>query len=229
MIIGILETGRPPKALRPAFGSYPDMFKALLGPGQDYRVFDVRRENCRTSRRPSTAMSSPGHPPAPTITAMDRAAGALPARGEGANQTGRRLFRPPGDGPGLRRPGGEVFEGLGVGLQTYDIAVRESWMDDDAPIAIPVSHQDQVVEAPPDARVIGGNDFNPFGVLTYEAARAISLQCHPEFAPAYATALVEARAEQLGPLAAPAVRSLQSPNDCTRVGGWICQFLAQGR
>jgi len=42
MIIGILETGRPPRALQPAFGSYPDMFKALVGPGHDYRVFDVQ-------------------------------------------------------------------------------------------------------------------------------------------------------------------------------------------
>ena len=228
MIIGILETGRPPRALQPAFGSYPDMFKALVGPGHDYRVFDVQ-----AGELPAPDATFEGHiitgSPAgayddlPWIAPLEDFLRAVKGRTKLVGICfGHQIM--------AQAFGGRVeksSKGWGVGLQAYDISVREPWIDSTAPIAIPVSHQDQVIEAPPDARVVGGNDFNPFGVLAYEAARAISLQCHPEFAPDYATALIEARHEQLGALAAPAVRSLQSPNDCVRVGGWIRQFLAQ--
>src|SRR4051794_21610546 len=42
MKIGILETGAPPKVLQPRFGTYPEMFRELLGDGYDYETFDVR-------------------------------------------------------------------------------------------------------------------------------------------------------------------------------------------
>ena len=42
MKIGILKTGRPPKACIPEFGTYPDMFEGLLGrEAYDWRTFDV--------------------------------------------------------------------------------------------------------------------------------------------------------------------------------------------
>src|SRR6185437_8953164 len=40
--VGILKTGRPPRACIPKFGTYPDMFMGLLGPdAYDWRTFDV--------------------------------------------------------------------------------------------------------------------------------------------------------------------------------------------
>ena len=50
--------------------------------------------------------------------------------------------------------GGQVVKspkGWGVGLHTYRITTKEPWMDSAAPIAIAVSHQDQVVALPPGA------------------------------------------------------------------------------
>ena len=42
MLIGILETGLAPDALRPRSGSYPDMFRRLLAPhGLDFRSWSV--------------------------------------------------------------------------------------------------------------------------------------------------------------------------------------------
>ena len=41
MKLGILKTGRPPRACIPRFGTYPDMFMGLLGPGFDYRTYAV--------------------------------------------------------------------------------------------------------------------------------------------------------------------------------------------
>ena len=56
---------------------------------------------------------------------------------------------------------------------------------------------------------------------------AISVQLHPEFAPDYATALLEARrgtrfAESI---ADAAIESLTHPDDRSRVADWIARFL----
>ena len=42
MKLGILKAGRPPSSAIPQFGTYPDMFKRLLGEdAYDYSVFAV--------------------------------------------------------------------------------------------------------------------------------------------------------------------------------------------
>ena len=122
-------------------------------------------------------------------------------------------------------------KGWGVGLHQYEIATTAAWMDDNRSIAIPASHQDQVVALPAGARVLAGSDFTPFGVLAYDAsagqAGAISMQVHPEFDPAYAAALIEARrgSRYTDQQADAAIASLQAPNDRHRVAGWISRFL----
>ena len=41
MNVAILEAGRPPRALRPAFGTYVSMTERLLGPGFEHASYDV--------------------------------------------------------------------------------------------------------------------------------------------------------------------------------------------
>src|ERR1700741_3803780 len=101
-------------------------------------------------------------------------------------------------------------------------------MEDAAEIRLPGSHQDQVVEVPPGAEVVAASDFTPFGALAYRDQPAISLQLHPEFEPAYAIALLEARrgTTLTDEQADQAIASYQAPDDRAKIGGWIRNFLA---
>jgi hypothetical protein len=49
-------------------------------------------------------------------------------------------------------------------------------MDSADPISLPVGHLDQVVAIGPDIVVHGGNEFTPFGILSYTNRRAFSIQ-----------------------------------------------------
>ncbi|PTS88549.1 MULTISPECIES: glutamine amidotransferase-related protein [unclassified Caulobacter] len=234
MRIGLLETGEPPVALQPEFGRYGGMFQTLLGPGHAYATYDVQAGQLPQSPGEQDAWiitgSSAGvYDPLPWIEPLSdllrAACGRVPLVGVCfGHQIMAQAF------------GGQVVKsdkGWGVGLHQYDIATTAPWMDDNRSIAIPASHQDQVVALPAGARVLAGSDFTPFGVLAYDApagqAAAISMQVHPEFDPAYAAALIEARrgSRYTDPQADAAIASLQAPNDRHRVAGWIGRFLEQ--
>ena len=87
-----------------------------------------------------------------------------------------------------------------------------------------------MVELPPDATVLAGSDFCQMGTLAYDDGMAMSCQLHPEFAPAYSTALIDGRRGQRFPeaQAADAIESLKAPDDHERFAGWIGRFLEGG-
>ena len=116
--------------------------------------------------------------------------------------------------------------GWGVGLHRYEVVSAEPWMiPPAATVAIPVSHQDQVVERPPQARVILRSDFTPLAGLAWDDD-AVSLQGHPEFTPAYAADLTGGRRERIGAAVVdPALESLKQPDDRALVGEWLRQFI----
>ena len=117
-------------------------------------------------------------------------------------------------------------KGWGVGLHRYAVVGEEPWMfPRAASIAIPVSHQDQVLVPPADARVIAASEFTPFAGLAWDDA--MSFQCHPEFQPDYAAALVESRRGQriTDTLADEALASLARANDRAVLTAWIRAFL----
>jgi GMP synthase-like glutamine amidotransferase len=99
--------------------------------------------------------------------------------------------------------------------------------DDQPSLSIPVSHQDQIVELPKDATVLASSPFTPYAVLEYPQRRAISFQGHPEFSPAYATALIDLRrgTRYQQDFADTAAETLKKPNDSRRVAGWLRRFI----
>jgi GMP synthase-like glutamine amidotransferase len=226
--LGILKTGDPPPKLS-AFGSYPEMFRALLGEATfDYRDFAVDRGELPATPEACDAYLITGsaagvYEPLPWI---DAAADFLRSAKGRAKLVGvcfgHQLMAQAFGGRVIKSP-----KGWGIGEQTYDVRRQEPWMDGGRQIRLPASHQDQVVEAPPGAEVMAGNAFAPFGALVWRDQPAISIQLHPEFEPAYATALLQARRGRAftEDETDQAIISYQTPDDRARVGGWIRRFL----
>ncbi len=225
--IAILETGKPPEALKDAFDDYPARFRALLGEGVATVRFDVQAgrlpDDPKAFQGAIVTGSAAGVyddlPWIPPLMDWLRAA-------RGKTRLVGICF---GHQAMAHAFGGRVEKsdkGWGVGLHRYDVVSREPWLfPQAASIAIPVSHQDQVLSPPADARVIAASAFTPYAGLAWDDA--MSFQCHPEFQPDYAAALVESRRGGRIPeaLADEAIASLARPNDRAILTAWIRAFL----
>ena len=80
--------------------------------------------------------------------------------------------------------------GWGVGPHTIATVGGDRW-----PLLF--MHQDQVLELPPDATVVGSTDHCPIAMLQIGSSM-LGMQAHPEFTADYERALLDARAERIG-------------------------------
>lgn len=225
--IAILETGAPPEALRDDFDDYPARFRALLGDGVPTTRFNVQE-----GRLPDDPSAFEG------VVVTGSAAGVyedhfwIPQLLDwlrAARGRTRILGICFGHQAMAQAFGGRVEKsdkGWGVGLHRYDVLSHEPWMFPKVDnVAIPVSHQDQVVAVSPDARIIAASEFTPYAGLAW-GEDAASFQCHPEFQPDYAAALVELRRDRIpDAVADEALESLRRPNDRALMTAWIRAFL----
>ena len=222
--LAILETGAPPPALAERFGDYPAMFERMLGPGFEIGRFDVAAGELPANASAYQAYLITGSPagvydPLPWIERLKQFLRSAKDRKMVGICFGHQVM--------AEAFGGKVEKsdmGWGIGLQSYAIDRVEPWMDQVATIAIPASHQDQVVEQPPNTRIIASSPFTPLAGLAWTDRPAMSVQFHPEFEPEYAKALIEARREKM-PNPDDAIASLGEPNDRERVADWVCRFL----
>ena len=225
MKIGILETGRPPAELEPRFGRYDAKIARLLGEGYRGTTYEIQSgqfpERAEDNDAYIVTGSSAGvyedHDWIPPLKAFLRQA-------KGKTKLVGICF---GHQIMAEAFGGRVEKsekGWGVGLHRYEVRDQAPWMDPVPSFAIPVSHQDQIVEQPPSSRIVAASPFTSFGMLAYDDQPAISFQCHPEFTHGFAQALIEHRRERL-PDPEAALQSLEQPDDRDMVGGWIRRFL----
>jgi GMP synthase-like glutamine amidotransferase len=223
MKIAVIETGVPPDPLMDQFGSYPDMFAELLGPGYELETFDAQKGAlpAPAAHHAYLITGSPAgvYDPLPWIAPlMEFIRGAKQAKMIGVC-FGHQVM--------AQALGGEVIKspkGWAAGLNRYEVLHPQAWTNGERQVAIPASHQDQVVVQPPNTAVVAASDFTPFAALAWEDRPAISFQFHPEFTPAYAKALIEKRYDKVNTPDA-SLASLDQPNDNERVGEWMRTFL----
>ena len=126
--------------------------------------------------------------------------------------------------------GGEVARapsGWQVGLKVVKVATIEPWMSPPAEsFRILHSNGDQILTPPDRMRVVGSSDGGPVSVLAVED-HFIGFQGHPEFMPAYAAVLMEARRGVLYPdeVVDSGLASLSVAPDTQLLAGWIARFL----
>jgi len=223
MKIGILEAGRPPGNLAEQFGDYPAMFAALLGPEFEAESCDVVAGELPNPAAHDAYLitGSPAgvYDPLPWIEPLQEFIRSAGDRKMVGICFGHQVM--------AEALGGHVEKserGWGTGLHRYEIVRREPWMDGEISVALPASHQDQVVVQPPNSELTVASDFTPFAGLAWTDRPAISFQFHPEFSPAFAKALIQKRYDVV-PDPHAAIASLDAPNDHARVAQWIRNFL----
>jgi GMP synthase-like glutamine amidotransferase len=228
--LGVLKTGRPPRPAIPQFGTYPEMFMRLLGPdAYDWRVYAADEGEYPETPEACDAYIVTGsaagvYDDDPWIARLLEFLRSAKGRAKLVGVCfGHQAMAQTFGGRVVKSP-----KGWGIGEHDYRILHREPWMDDVAQVRMPASHQDQVVKLPPGAEVVGASVFTPFAMLAWRDQPAISMQPHPEFEPAYAKALIEARRGKVyaDDEADRSIASLDLPDDRKRVAGWIRAFLA---
>ncbi len=224
MSLAILEAGAPPPALLEEFGHYPAMFERLLG--RQATTYEVRAGELppdvgRHSAYLITGSSAGVYEDLPWIGPLTDFLRAARGRAKLVGICfGHQLM--------AQAFGGHVEKsarGWGVGLHSYPVVRHEAWMDEVPLVAAPASHQDQVVQPPPDAELIASSVFTPHAGFSWRDGKAISFQFHPEMSPAFAAALYDSRRDRI-PEVDAAIASLDAPNDSDRIGAWINRFLS---
>jgi GMP synthase-like glutamine amidotransferase len=128
--------------------------------------------------------------------------------------------------------GGDVEKsekGWGIGLHTIEINRTPEWMTGNPDhCSLYFVHQDQVVDLPPGADLLGGNAFCPNAFYTI-GDQVFSLQGHPEFSDdIMRDLLVELRGTVDDAILSSAAQTLdRSTPDNQLVVRWIINFLTE--
>jgi GMP synthase (glutamine-hydrolysing) len=195
MKIGILQTGLAPVELAAHTGEYPDMFaRFLAGRGFDFQAYNILNHEFPNSHTDADGWLITGskygvyegHDWIEPLEELVRAiyAADFPLVGV---CFGHQII--------AQALGGKVEkfkDGWSIGHAEYQIdGVIE-------PVQLNAWHQDQVVELPKDARVIGSSEFCENAMLAY-GDKVITVQPHPEFGDEFIDGLLEHRAKGVVP------------------------------
>ncbi len=223
MKIGILQTGHAPDEMQPQFGDYDALFHALLGGnGFTFKTYNVVDGHFPESPQEADAWLITGskhgvyedHAFIPPLEDFIRRiyAEGLPLVGI---CFGHQIV--------AQALGGKVEKfqgGWSVGPTEYRLENGET-------LRLIAWHQDQVVELPADAEVLGSSDFCRYAVLRY-GDKALTIQPHPEFTTDFSESLLKARGGVLpADISSRAAAKLGTPLDSAKVASKIADFITR--
>lgn len=225
MLIGILQTGLAPDQLMDEMGDYPDMFQRLLaGQGFTFKTWRVLDGELPPDVTAADGWLITGskfgayedHTWIPPLEDFIRASYAAHVPMVGIC-FGHQII--------AQAMGGRVekfSKGWAVGPTDYDFGGKNMRLN--------AWHQDQVVEKPETAEVVGSNAFCANAALLYDD-RAFTVQPHPEFRPDFVDGLMKTRGKGLVPdgLLEAATARLDEPLSDTSMAGQIAAFFKQPR
>ncbi|GAA6129895.1 glutamine amidotransferase-related protein [Halopseudomonas sabulinigri] len=235
MKVGLLQCDDVREDLRAVHGNYPEMFERPLRarlPDMDYRVYRAHDGELPSSVDSCDVYLTTGskfgvYDGLPWIDALQTFVLQLWTAGKPLVGIcfGHQLM--------ARTLGGQVLKspkGWGVGMSFNDVLVHKQWMKPaTSALDLIVSHQDQVVQLPPQAEVLASSDFCPYYLLQY-GEHFLSVQGHPEFCKAYSADLMTAREASIPPTRLRAGRaSLAAEVDDQVMLDWIVSFLQYAR
>ncbi len=230
MRIGIIETGRPAGEIGLKHGHYPTMFERLLKPhmpeidcpswaaldGQTLPTPDACDGFLITGSAFGAYEDHQWIRDTETFVRACQAAGT-PLVGI---CFGHQVIA-----QALGGQVGKSDKGWGVGIHHYTVAGDAAWMTGPKRFGAIVSHQDQVLEAPPGAEIIAQSDFCP--VAGYRIGDTVfTLQCHPEMSTGFAADLYEFRRERIGSeMIDGALKTLNTEPDASLIAKWLVDFF----
>lgn len=199
MKILCIEVGTPPPPINDSFGYYPNMLEKLLIPYLPMAKFStcslIKGESlpCLTQIDGFVIMGSPYgvYEDLPWLESL------MEYILKAANMKiphcgicfGHQLIAKVHGGRVEKAP-----QGWGIGRHTYQIVENVKFGKAlKKELSLLVSHQDQVLDAPKNAKTIARSDFTPHAMLHYEDDCALTCQAHPEFSSEFAHALISTR------------------------------------
>jgi len=224
MKIGILQTGHAPDMLLPDTGDYDAMMARMLdGQGFDFETYAVVDQEFPESPHAADGWLITGskhgayedHPWIPPLEELIRAihAANLPMVGI---CFGHQIIAQALGGKVAKHP-----DGWRVGATQYEI--------EGSPLTLNAWHQDQVIEAPDGAEIIGRAEGCDIAAMRI-GERIYTVQPHPEYGAAFMQGLLDHRAPGVvpDPLSDHARGLLSTPTDNAAMATRIANVFRKG-
>jgi GMP synthase-like glutamine amidotransferase len=231
MKIGVLKTDDVRKELVGEFGEYPEMFAELLraqDPDLEFVTYEVQRGHYPedidevdayliTGSKAGVYEDMPWIPPLMNFVRKLRDA-KKPTIGI---CFGHQLIAHALGGKARKSD-----KGWGIGVHSYEMQETPAWMSKPQDsFSLLVSHQDQVEELPPGAKVLASSDFCPYAMVQVDE-HMLTFQAHPEFTKPYSKSLMDLRREVFGEETVEKGKtSLQNDIHESAVARWMIEFL----
>ncbi|MBF0589420.1 MAG: hypothetical protein HQL53_09840 [Magnetococcales bacterium] len=231
MKIGYLRVGFTPEALRDEYGEYLEMYTEMFRlflPAVELHCYEVRDGEMPTDPAECDAWICCGS----ADSVYDDLPWIAPLK-----QFVRDLYEAGGRMVGIcfghqliaEALGGKVDRaksGWGIGIHEVRLSGARKWMTPfRSKYNLLYSHQDQVVQLPKGANLLGSSDHCPNAIYTVDG-RFLGIQGHPEFDRPYTKALILSRADRIdaGTIEA-ALKSLYMDLHREDLFLWLGRFL----